>query len=142
MQMYAQTLEASLFWKILLAIPPVVMMSKIFTESRRRAKVKNVRRESLKLAEEEGIYEELKKIAREHFIWCRNERVSKIPTLCLFLNCQYKNYSTDIPRGCSKCQLFQLTDQNKDWITAKRTHDFATVNPKKEENEINNSKLA
>jgi hypothetical protein len=131
-QRYVENLGATMFWQFLLGVPPGAIILEIFAEFQRRDQLKKAEKEASKIEEEEEIYKWMKVFAKEHYIWCRNERVSKEPTLCFSLDCQYKNYSSDIPTGCSKCRLFQITDQNMDWQKAKRTHDFATVNPKEE----------
>jgi hypothetical protein len=131
-QVYAKNLGASILWQLLLAFPPAVITIIILAEVQRRIKFWKTKKD---LTEEEVIYLELEKIAKEYYIWCRNEKVTKTPTLCVYLDCQYKKYSTDIPKGCSKCRLFQMTDCHRDWYAAKRTHDFASVNPKKEQGE-------
>jgi hypothetical protein len=141
-QRHVESWGASLLWQFLLSIPPAAIVLEAFADFRRRIQLEKTKAEALKLSEEEGIYQGIKKIAREHHIWCQNEKVTKTTTLCVYLDCQYKNYSSDIPNGCSKCRLFQITDQNTDWNKAKRTHDFATVNPKEVKNEVKNSKLA
>jgi len=124
--------NATMLWQFLLAIPPTAIFLESLAQIRRRIQLGKTKVEALKLSEEEGIYQGIQKIAKQHHIWCRNERVTKNTTLCIYSNCQYKEYSSDIPKGCSKCRMFQITDQNMDWKKAKRTHDFATVNPKEE----------
>ena len=125
----------SMPWQYLLSIPPTAMVLEIFEEVRRAVEVRKITKVISKMKEEYFIFRELGKIAKNHYIWCRNERVTKIPTLCVYMDCPHKKYSTDIPSGCSKCRMFQMTDQNRDWKKAKRTHDFATVNTKVEQGE-------
>ena len=68
-------------------------------------------------------------LAKGCMVWCRNGEVTLLASPCEILCCKYKGYASDIPKGPSCCQMFQITEWSDTWERARHVAQYGDVTP-------------
>ena len=84
------------------------------------------KKEIIKL-QAERILKKLSQILEKTDVWCCNDKATKRFNKCEHVLCKYKADKQDRVRGCSLCQLFQLTTKARSWKNAQILYDFGDV---------------